>query len=172
MDEPRWLDDTQQRAWQGLLVVFQRALPEMERTFKANDLLAVQYGILVALADAPGRSLRLTELADMANTSQSRLTHRLRTLVSRGDVEISGDPDDGRAKHATLTDAGEQRLERLAPAHARDVLRLIFDPLNTEQTTALADALSTIAAGLCDHELFAHPGPAVDDRPNDARAGR
>lgn len=148
MTEPRWLDETQQTAWQGFLVVSRRAFPEIERTFKANDLLSVQYGILVALADAPGRTLRLSELAEVANTSQSRLTHRIRRLVSRGDVTITGDPGDGRAKLATLTDAGKQRLDAISPAHAADVLRLLFDPLTPEQTAALADALSTIAANI------------------------
>ncbi len=154
MTEPRWLNDTQQQAWQGLLVVFLRAMPEVERTFKANQLLAVQYGILVALADAPAQTLRLTELADLANTSQSRLTHRLRDLVSRGDVEITKDPQDRRAKNATLTKSGKQRLEAVAPQHVEDIQRLLFDPLSPQQTTALSNALSTIAANLCNHQQF------------------
>jgi DNA-binding MarR family transcriptional regulator len=154
---PRWLDETEQQAWQGLLVILLRIFPEVERTFKANDLLSVQYGILVALADAPDRTLRLTELADSANTSQSRLTHRLRNLVSRGDIKLTEDPQDGRAKNATITAAGKRRLDRIAPIHAENVQRLIFDHLDAEQTAALADALSAIAVNACDHELFKHP---------------
>jgi len=151
---PRWLNDTQQLAWQGLLVIFLRAMPELERTFKANQLLGVQYGILAALAEEPDQTLRLTELADLANTSQSRLTHRLRGLVSRGDIEITEDARDRRAKNATLTKAGKQRLDDIAPRHVEDVRRLLFDHLDQQQTAALADALSTIAANLCDHEHF------------------
>jgi len=147
--EPRWLTDTQQRAWQGLIVIFLRAMPELERTFKANDLLAVQYGILVALADEPNQTLRLTELADFANTSQSR----------RGDVEITEDPNDRRAKNATLTEAGKQRLDNIAPQHVEDIQRLLFDHLDPQQTTALADALSAIAANLCDHPQFQTEAP-------------
>ncbi len=152
--ETRWLDPTQQRAWQGLLVVFLRAFPEIERTFKANDLLSVQYGILAALSNATDQTLRLCDLADEANTSQSRLTHRLRNLVDRGDVSISDDPDDRRAKNATLTAAGGRRLDSISPVHAEDVQRLIFDHLTPEQTAVFADALSSIAASLCDHEQF------------------
>jgi DNA-binding MarR family transcriptional regulator len=154
MAEPRWLDETQQRAWQALLVVFLRGMPEIERTFKANDLLSVQYGILVALADAPDRTLRLSELADLSNTSQSRLTHRLRSLVAKGDIEISSDPADGRAKNATLTPSGMVRLESIAPDHAETVLQVIFDHLDGDQTAALADALSAVAASLCGHEQY------------------
>ncbi|NOX28489.1 MAG: MarR family transcriptional regulator [Actinobacteria bacterium] len=154
MTEHRWLDATQQQAWQGLLVIFLRAMPELERTFKANDLLGVQYGILVALAEEPDMTLRLTDLADLANTSQSRLTHRLRNLVSRGDIEITEDAQDRRAKNATLTKAGKRRLDNVAPGHVEDVQRLIFDHLSRDQTVALADALTTIAANLCDHDHF------------------
>lgn len=154
MTEPRWLDDTQQLAWQGLLALINRGLPEIERTLKAHDLLTIQYGILVALADAPEMTLRLSDLANRSNTSQSRLTHRLRDLVSRGDIAISDDPMDRRAKNATLTPVGLERLETIAPMHVEDVQRLIFDQLDTAQTAAFADALSAIAANLCDHEQF------------------
>ncbi len=154
MTDTRWLDDTQQLAWQGLLAIINRALPEMERTLKTHDLLTVQYGILVALAEATESTLRLSDLANRANTSQSRLTHRLRDLVARGEIEIAEDSHDHRAKNATLTSAGRQRLEIVAPHHAEDVQRLIFDQLDPLQTAAFADALSSIAANLCDHEEF------------------
>jgi DNA-binding MarR family transcriptional regulator len=154
MTEPRWLDDTQQLAWQGLLAIINRGLPEIERTLKANDLLTIQYGILVALADAPEMTLRLSDLANRSNTSQSRLTHRLRDLVARGDIAISDDPKDRRAKNATLTPGGLKRLQAVAPIHVEDVQRLIFDQLDPTQTAAFAEALSAIAANLCDHEQF------------------
>ena len=65
---------------------------------KQHGLLTVHYSILVALSAAPDDTMRLSELAERANVSQSRLTHRLRTLVGRGDVSITGTgsaPDDG-----------------------------------------------------------------------------
>ena len=155
--EPRWLDETQQEAWRGIRAVMFRAFPEMDRTLKAHDLLAVHYHILAVLSNAPEQTLRLTELADAANMSQSRLTHRLRVLVERGEVAISEDPDDRRAKNATLTTAGRKRLEHLAPIHIEDVQRLIFDPLTPEQTKALADAMTTIADHLCQHPEFLNP---------------
>ena len=155
--QPRWLNETQREAWRGLRAVIFRALPEMERTLKAHDLLGVHFHILAALSDAPHQTLRLTELAEGANLSQSRLTHRLRVLVERGELRISEDPDDRRAKHATLTEAGRRRLEHIAPIHIEDVQRLIFDPLTAEQTKALADAMSTIAEHVCQHPEFLNP---------------
>ncbi len=168
MSEPQWLDERQQLAWRALLAIYNRAFPEFERTLKAHDLLTVQYGILTALSEAPDRSLQLSELAEAANTSPSRLTHRLRDLVARGDVVICQDPADRRAKHAALTASGLERLRAIAPCHVADVRRIIFDPLTEEQTDALADALSAIAAGLCDQEHFHRsdePAPAPATRP-------
>lgn len=155
--QPRWLDETQREAWRGLRAVMFRAFPEMERTLKEHGLLAVHFHIFAALSDAPDQTLRLSELASGANMSQSRLTHRLRALVERGEVAISEDPDDRRAKNATLTEAGHRRLEDIAPQHIEDVQRLIFDPLTPEQTKALADAVSTIADDLCQHPEFLNP---------------
>ena len=157
MAEPRWLDDTQAEAWQGLLAIFQRALPEIERTLKAHQTLGVHYHILVQLSAAPDRTLRLAELANLANVSPSRLTHRLRLLVERGDIKIAEDATDKRAKNATLTKKGQKRLDELAPIHIEDVQRLIFDPLNRSETAALARATSQIAAALCEHPEYLNP---------------
>ena len=154
MTEPRWLDETQQRAWRGLLVFVNRGLPQIERSLKEQGLLVVHYSILVALSSAPDDTMRLTELADAANLSQSRLTHRLKTMIERGHVEITADEEDGRGKNATLTRSGRQLLENVAPIHAEDVQRLVFDHLDANETAALAEALSKIAQTLCDHEAF------------------
>jgi len=157
MADPRWLDETQDVAWRALLAIVHRAIPEIERSLKTHGLLGVHYHIFVQLSAAPGRTLRLSELADSANLSQSRLTHRMRALVERGDVEVSEDSGDRRAKNATLTDSGYERLVATAPHHVEDVQRLIFDPLDDTETAALAAALKKIAESLCEHPEYLNP---------------
>ena len=157
MTDPRWLDDTQSVAWRGLMAIVNRAIPEIERSLKTHGLLGVHYHIFVELSAAPGRTLRLSELADSANLSQSRLTHRLRLLVERGEIDVSEDPDDRRAKNATLTDVGFERLVAIAPDHVEDVQRLIFDPLDDTETAALATALAKISESLCEHPEYLNP---------------
>ncbi|MEM8708277.1 MAG: winged helix DNA-binding protein [Actinomycetota bacterium] len=155
--DTKWLDAHEEQAWRSLLAVINRLLPELERTLRDHDLLAVHYTVLVALSEAPERTLRLSQLADAANCSMSRLSHRIRTLTERGDVEIAPDPDDGRAKNATLTDAGLARLAAAAPDHVADVRRLFFDHLTAAQSRALADALGTVAKGLCADPQLLNP---------------
>jgi DNA-binding MarR family transcriptional regulator len=154
MTEPRWLNETEQQAWRAILVLVHRGVPGLERTLKEHGLLNVHYSVLVALSESPDRTMRLSDLADAANLSQSRLTHRLRALVERGDVLVDQDPHDGRGKNATLTPAGFRRLEQVAPVHADDVQRLVFDHLDATETECLARALSKVAGNLCGHEHF------------------
>lgn len=99
---------------------------------------------------------------------QSWLTHRLRDLVKNGLIQIAESERDGRVKNATLTDFGQQRLTEVAPSHAETDQKVIFDHLTPEQTEALADALSSIAAHLCDHEEFTQRMTGETSRSNEA----
>jgi DNA-binding MarR family transcriptional regulator len=159
-DEPRWLDDTEQRAWMSLLALVLVGFPELERTFRPHGLVHVEYGLLAALSGADD-GLRLSELAGQMNMSASRLSHRMRKLVDLGYVEIGGDADDGRVSIARVTEAGRAFAERVAPAHLSDVRRLIFDHLDRAQTEALADALGAVADKLGDTCPGAPKGPPV-----------
>lgn len=154
MDEARWLNETQAQAWRALLVFVNRGLPQLERSLKEQGLLVVHYSILVALSGAPDKTMRLSDLADAANLSQSRLTHRLKTMTGRHQILITADDEDGRGKNATLTTDGQQLLEAVAPIHVEDVQRLIFDHLDATETANLAQAMSKVAQSLCDHEAF------------------
>src|SRR6266699_5657638 len=95
MVEPDWLTDTEQRAWQGMLVIALLAFPDMERTFKAYGLVQIEYGLLARLSDQPD-GMRLCDLAEIMNVSQSRLSHRMNKLRERGLVEVRASSDDGR----------------------------------------------------------------------------
>jgi len=159
---PKWLNEDEKAAWVGILAVVHRAFPEIERDLRTNhDMLGVHYHILVTLSTAADNTMRLSDLADTADVSQSRLTHRLRMLVERGDITINQDPNDGRAKQATMTAAGRRRLESAAPGHVGTVRRMIFDHMPPAQTLALAEALAPVATWLEDHPEYLDPNAAA-----------
>lgn len=143
----RWLNETEQRAWRALISLAQIGLPQLEATFRRHDLLHIEYGLLVALSEAPEDSLRMTDLARAASMSQSRLSHRMRRLVDRGLIEQRPCTEDGRVTYAALTAGGRALIEEVAPEHVADVRALIFDALSDEQTLALAEALETVRDG-------------------------
>ncbi|GAA4167724.1 hypothetical protein GCM10022251_57410 [Phytohabitans flavus] len=101
------------------------------------------YWVMAMLSEAPGRALRMTELAMLSNGSLSRLSHLVGRLEERGWVRRERTPEDGRGYVAVLTDDGYRKVVETAPGHADKVLSLVFDALTPEQVAQL-DEISAI----------------------------
>jgi DNA-binding MarR family transcriptional regulator len=74
------------------------------------------------------------QLAQSFQLSKPAMTNTLQRLQTQGFVEISADPDDGRRKRVTLTDAG-LAVQRAAIAGVRpklEALRGAFEPHDFE----------------------------------------
>lgn len=79
----------------------------------------------------------LRDLAVASNSSLSRLSHCVSRLERRGLLRRRADRADGRSTAAVLTEDGWDLVRRVAPAHAAEVRRLVFDHLDTEQVAQL-----------------------------------
>src|ERR1700727_126784 len=125
-----WLSDEQQAAWRPLVALLLR-LPaaldaELQRDAGINHF---DYLVLSGLSEAPGRTLRMSELAAMANSSLSRLSHVVSRLEGRGWVRRESCPGDGRFINAVLTEEGWQKVVATAPGHVSAVRELLVDVL-------------------------------------------
>ncbi|MFE3441885.1 MarR family winged helix-turn-helix transcriptional regulator [Nocardia sp. NPDC059180] len=109
-----------------------------------NDLSLAEYRILVLLSEAPGQSLRMSELADGVLSSRSRLTHQVRRMEAQGLVRRNTCVEDGRGVLAELTDAGVSRLSESAPGHVEAVRKGFIDLLTPEQLDVIADVFGRI----------------------------
>src|SRR5688572_19066860 len=98
------------RAWQALLHAHHQVIRMLDRELRdEHDLPLAAYDVLLRLARAPGRALRMTELADRVMLSPSGMTRLVDRLVDKGLVERRTDPEDGRVALASLTDQGLRR---------------------------------------------------------------
>ena len=144
-DEPRWLDAAEMRAWLRLLRVVMLLPGALDRQLRQDaGLTHASYMVLACLSDAPERSMRMSELARVTATSQSRLSHAVSALEQRGWVQRRPCPQDGRGQVATLTDAGVSVLVDTAPGHAAKVRSLVFDaltPADVEQLSSVAERI-------------------------------
>ncbi len=147
MPDPRWLDDEEQRAWRALAGVMTR-LPAALDSRLQRDAQLTQFGywVLAMLSEAPGRSLRMSSLAALANSSPSRLSHGITRLVAQGWVRRERSPEDGRGAVAVLTDAGWDKLVASAPGHVEDVRQLVFDALTPAQVQVLGEVAAVLLA--------------------------
>ncbi len=103
------------------------------------------YDVLVQLVEAPGRRLRMTELADRVLLSRSGLTRLVDRLVKAGLVERQPCPDDARGTFSVLTAAGFARLRDAAPVHLRGVQEHMTSLIRPEELAILGTVLRRIA---------------------------
>jgi len=145
----RWLNEQEQRTWRLFLQA-------CESVFAATDAQLIRdsglphgyYEILVHLSEAPGRALRMTQLARASTYSKSRLSHAVNRLEERGWVQRKDCPTDRRGQIAELTDEGFAALAAAAPGHVEQVRRSLIDVLTPEQIQHLHEiSAAIIAAG-------------------------
>jgi DNA-binding MarR family transcriptional regulator len=105
-----------------------------------------EYGIISNLSEAPGRQRRLSELAQLANGSLSRLSHTITRLEGRGWVERVPCPGDGRLTNAVLTDSGYDAVVAAAPSHVDQVRELVFERISETQRRQLQAICRTLLA--------------------------
>ncbi|MEV4370591.1 MarR family transcriptional regulator [Nonomuraea sp. NPDC049637] len=145
----RWLDPDEQQTWRDFLAAGQLINEALDRQLQREaGMPHTYYMILVALSEAPGRSMRMSELAARAQSSQSRLSHAVARLEERGWVRRERCPADGRGNLAVLTDEGFATLTAAAPGHVEEVRRSLFDVLTPEQVRELGAICSAVRGAL------------------------
>ena len=134
------------QSWAALATVLEWLPPALDARLQRDaGLTHFEYGILFALADASGRTLRMSVLAGYANSTLSRLSRAAARLERRGWVRRAVDPADGRYTLAILTDPGLAVFERATPGHTETVRRLVLDPLTQAQARQLREISRRIA---------------------------
>jgi len=134
----RWLDEDEQRAWLRLAGVMLKLSPALDSQLQRDsELTHFDYLCLAMLSESDDRTLRMSELADRANASLSRLSHVVSKLEKRGWVARAPSPHSKRVTLVTLTVSGWQVLVTAAPGHVETVRSLVFEDLAPEDVAAL-----------------------------------
>ncbi|WP_089102159.1 MarR family winged helix-turn-helix transcriptional regulator [Streptomyces hyaluromycini] len=154
--QSRWLTDDEQHVWRAYLHATTLLEDHLDRQLQRDaGMPHIYYGLLVGLAEAPGRQLRMTELAMNAKITRSRLSHAVARLEKNGWVRREDCPSDKRGQFAVLTDEGAEVLRRTAPGHVAAVRQAFFERLSPEQQQALGEIMQIVAEGLQPNEAGA-----------------
>jgi DNA-binding MarR family transcriptional regulator len=135
-------------AWRTYIETYSDLIAAIERDLGEHGLTLGDYQVFVYLSEAPERSMRMCDLADLLQLSPSGLTRRLDGLVKAGHVTREASTGDRRVMLATLTPSGLAALEAAAPDHVASVRRHLFDHLDDEQVDSLASIFQAIKDGL------------------------
>lgn len=141
----RWLDDEEQRTWRTWLAVAELLPRTLDAQLQRDAGLShAAYTVLAMLSEAPDSGRRMSDLARVANQSQSRLSHTVARLEGRGWVRRVRATDDRRGNVAVLTEAGQDVVRRVAPGHVAAVRDSFFAALSPDQARSLGDALRAV----------------------------
>jgi DNA-binding MarR family transcriptional regulator len=139
------LRDDEMDAWQALLHAHQKIVRRLDAELREEHGLGMsEYDVLLRLARAERRTLRMSDLAERVMFSPSGLTRVVDRLSEEGLVARRRDPADARVVLAELTPSGRERLRAAALTHLRGIRQHFAGRLSSAQLRELAAALQVI----------------------------
>lgn len=145
---PERLTDRELAVWRSLLDTTDELRRLLSAELQRVELSPGDYAVLLALTEAPDRTLRSSEVADAIGWERSRVSHQLGRMERRGLILRTDCPGDNRGALVLLTDDGFQAIRQASGPHLRAVKRLFADALDPQQLDALSDVLGSIRTHL------------------------
>jgi DNA-binding MarR family transcriptional regulator len=102
------------------------------------------YDVLLELAAAPERRLRMTDLGERVVLSRTRVSRLVDEIAAAGLVVREQNPMDGRSAYATLTAEGLKRYRKAAPAYLAAIEQHFSRPLDDEELGTVARVLQRV----------------------------
>ena len=143
------LPDGHLAAWRRYYPSFWRILAAIEADLATAGLPSLSwYDALYELYLAPGRHLRMNELARSALLSRSGLTRLVDKLEKEKLIERRACPSDGRVQHAQLTDKGVEQLRKMWPVYRAGIAKYFAAHLTDAEAAQLEKSLGKVAAAM------------------------
>ncbi len=155
-EEPpaKWLTAAELNSWLSVVRLMAWLPWSIDQQLQRDSNLGmVEYQVLAMLSQSPERMMRMSSLAEVTNSSLSRLSHLVKRLEERGLVRREPDLADRRFTHAILADQGFQTLAEAAPGHVAHVRSLVIDVLSAEQLRRLGQAADRIMSRIDTSEI-------------------
>ena len=139
---PRPLSPEETSQWRNFRYMVEKTglLVSRDMTSKTG-LAAGEFAVLVLLSEAPGRTLRQQQLADLLRWDRTRLAHQLKRAEARGLVRRA---KGSRVSMVRLTPHGAALLKKSLPIHAQAVRNHFFSLLTKRQLKVLAEVASVL----------------------------
>lgn len=145
MSELPWLDDAELRVYRAFARSSRELIIQFDRELQRDvGMPRTYFEILWLLNKAPGRSLRMSDLAEATGSQPSRITHAVGRLEQAGHVRRELCAEDRRGWYTILSDEGAAALAEATPRYAESIRRHFLGPLSAterEQLTRIGEKL-------------------------------
>lgn len=143
------LTRTDEETWHSYLMAARLLFEELDRRLDSSAGLSLpDYTLLARLRDAGEDGLRMSELADSAVFSRSRISHAITRLENQGWVERRSCPTDRRGSYAALTDSGRDKLAEAEPVHSEVIKEHMLDSIDVADAESFRRVTDQIGLSL------------------------
>jgi DNA-binding MarR family transcriptional regulator len=137
--------DPRLEAWRAFLTAHALLTRRLDEDLRTEEGLTLgEYSALLQVAEAPGRALRMNQLATGIFLSRSGVTRLIDRLEADGLIERSTCTDDGRGALAVLTEAGLARLRAAGSTHLAGIAQYFLDVVPGADLELLAGTFRAI----------------------------
>jgi len=132
-------------AWGAVLQVHAAVVPLLDHRLQAEVGMSLSwYDVLLELAAAPQRRLRMTDLGERVVLSRTRVSRLVDEIAGAGLVVREQNPQDGRSAYATLTAEGLKRYRKAAPTYLAAIEQHFSTTLDDEELRTVARVLQRV----------------------------
>jgi len=137
---------TELDSWRSFLRAHARLVRVLETELVAEHPITLgAYDVLVQLAEAPQRRLRMAELADAVLLSRSGVTRLVDRLEVAGMVTRERFDGDGRGVVAVITTKGVDTLRAAARTHLAGVVRHFVEHFDRDELATFGALCTRLA---------------------------
>lgn len=134
------------QAWSALLRAHAAVVPVLDARMQTERGMPLGwYDVLLELGAAPEGRLRMSDLAERAVLSRTRVSRVVDELVGAGLATKESNLEDRRSTFAVVTDAGRARQRAAAPGYLADIEAHFADGLDDNDLAHLARILEHVA---------------------------
>ncbi|MGC9220939.1 MAG: MarR family winged helix-turn-helix transcriptional regulator [Solirubrobacteraceae bacterium] len=132
-------------AWRDYLQSHAAIMRELDAEMVATHAMTTRdYEVLLYLAQAEGRHLPMSALAERTMLTRSGITRLIDGLVAQGMVERVPCQHDARVSYALLTDEGYEKLLAAGDTHVSGIERLFLSRFQPEELELLTKLLARL----------------------------
>lgn len=135
--------------WRTMRSMNEQLARELDRQLQRDaGISQADYGILIALFEAPDRKLRTGELGELLAWEKSRVSHQVARMEARGLVERLVCDSDGRGTWVSLTTDGKRAFLGAVRQHAAAIRDLFLGELTDDEKAVMLAATTRVVAKL------------------------
>lgn len=139
------LREDQLAVWRAFVNAHAGVIRRIEKDLaERHQVPLVWYDVLVALYQAPGKKLRMSELADKVVLTPSGLTRLVEKLEKQGLVRRERTEEDRRGAYTVLTREGKRAFLQAWPTYEQGIRKYFIEVLTEDECRTMGEGLTKI----------------------------